>query len=398
MKRNINNDIMHPEYVGKAYSNDASASSFGWNFQYNAGIFLFLKYSDDVLTVEIENDEQDIVLELRGGKHLYAQAKSVQDYSVLDAGDKNAKIKDAIVSLSNTAAKDIDGQFIFISNIKEPIVDEDGLSRSRVICYSELNQSSQTQIDCLFKALEEKMIASITDVENNKHYSQETKVNKIARIQNDLNSLKVLSNNKDKFYLSTVVPYKGGSERFDVIKEELTTFLDKLNFSRNKITIISNRYLDYLKATFETDAGLKPKEDYKKMRTSELIWPISSILVYENKSYSEVDKYLSFTPDPSNVEVMNEYFNDEQFIYHTRFEFSNSVIQRYKEFRKTYKNKDNVVGAFLNDFWSLFKGEFDDKKLSDENLEYLTKFYLFKIITIRDDVENLCNWLGKDRL
>lgn len=47
MSEYLNEDICQ-------FSNDASASSFGWNFQANAGIFLFLKYMPDAADVKAE--------------------------------------------------------------------------------------------------------------------------------------------------------------------------------------------------------------------------------------------------------------------------------------------------------------------------------------------------------
>ena len=46
MSEYLNEDICQ-------FSNDASASSFGWNFQANAGIFLFLKYMPDAADIKI---------------------------------------------------------------------------------------------------------------------------------------------------------------------------------------------------------------------------------------------------------------------------------------------------------------------------------------------------------
>ena len=36
-----------------SFDNDASASSFGWNFQVNAGIFLFLHYIKEAKAIKV---------------------------------------------------------------------------------------------------------------------------------------------------------------------------------------------------------------------------------------------------------------------------------------------------------------------------------------------------------
>lgn len=390
-------DIINNEYINETYSNDASAASFGWNFQYNAGIFLFLKYADDVTNVEIENDMQDITLQLKSGECIYAQAKSAHDYSELDVGDKTIKIKDAIISLSNTALKDSNGFFIYISNIKEPIKDEDGISKNRVVSYPNLNKSSQIHIDELFSSIKKKILKSINVIKKDKTISNSEKVLKIKKKNKDIHALEILESNKERLFISTIIPFKGDEERFDVIKEELVLFLDKLKFSRDKILLLKNKYIQFLMYKFEVDAGLNNKDKRKTMKTSELVWPISSLLIYDNCSFSEVDNYLDFLPDPSNIEVMKTYLNDEQFLYHSRFEFSNRVISEYFEYRSKFKNTGSAFESFITNKWTLFQDEFDDGRIDKENLQYLTKYYIYKLIKVRNDVDNVYKWLGKDR-
>lgn len=59
----VNEDIID-------FDNDASASSFGWNFQANAGIFLFLHYIDEANSLKIESKLQDIEIVLKDIKPL----------------------------------------------------------------------------------------------------------------------------------------------------------------------------------------------------------------------------------------------------------------------------------------------------------------------------------------
>ena len=89
-------DYLNEDYC--EFVNDASASSFGWNFQSNAGIFLFLKYIKEAESIKIESKLQDIEINLSDGGKILAQAKSSQDYTV--ATDKKEKFKDAIISLA----------------------------------------------------------------------------------------------------------------------------------------------------------------------------------------------------------------------------------------------------------------------------------------------------------
>ena len=56
---------------------NASASAFGWQFQVDAAIFLFLYYIDEVDEIVVEGKYQDIELLCKNSRHIYAQAKSI---------------------------------------------------------------------------------------------------------------------------------------------------------------------------------------------------------------------------------------------------------------------------------------------------------------------------------
>ena len=72
--------------------NDASSSEFGWDFQENAGIYLFLHYLPEVDSIAIESKYQDIEIIGKGGI-IYAQAKALQNEQT--TGTENAKLRDA---------------------------------------------------------------------------------------------------------------------------------------------------------------------------------------------------------------------------------------------------------------------------------------------------------------
>ena len=108
-------DYLNEDYC--EFVNDASASSFGWNFQSNAGIFLFLKYIKDADSIKIESKLQDIEINMSDGGKILAQAKSSQDYTV--ATDKKEKFKDALISLAKFS--EYGDQLIYISNIPDTL-------------------------------------------------------------------------------------------------------------------------------------------------------------------------------------------------------------------------------------------------------------------------------------
>ena len=106
---------MNIEYVFE--DNDSSASEFGWDFQENAGIFLFLQYIQKAQFVAVESKNQDIEIKFQD-KTIYAQAKALQDYS--KTGTENIKLRDALVSLAKVNIKEVD-LLLYISNLRAPI-------------------------------------------------------------------------------------------------------------------------------------------------------------------------------------------------------------------------------------------------------------------------------------
>lgn len=143
------------------YSNDASASSFGWNFQANAGIFLFLKYFKNANEIKIESASQDIEITLDDGCKVFAQAKSAQDYSICK--DKKEKFKDAIISLvRNPQDKNI---LIYISNIPDTITSAENAFNNKIVPYSCCLSKIKNEIDEVFKSAteyQEKQIGKFT--------------------------------------------------------------------------------------------------------------------------------------------------------------------------------------------------------------------------------------------
>lgn len=126
------------------FDNDASASSFGWNFQVNAGIFLFLHYIKEAKNIKIESKYEDIEICLKNKSKIFAQAKSVQS-ECNTSGVKN-KMKDAIFSLGKVPVGEND-ILIYISNIREPIGGVGKFFENKIVKYDECLDSTKTEIN-----------------------------------------------------------------------------------------------------------------------------------------------------------------------------------------------------------------------------------------------------------
>lgn len=371
-------DYLNEEYC--EFSNDASASSFGWNFQSNAGIFLFLKYIHNALDIKIESKLQDIEITLVNGSKIFAQAKSAQDYTV--AKDKKEKFKDAIVSLSRNPQKN--NQLIYISNIPDTFKSANNFFDNSIVSYSSCLSNIKKEIDNTF-------LSTISSIENKikKEKLQERK-NKLIKIKN-----KVERFDKSSLFISTINPYFGDEEnRYIKISDTVLSFLvDCIKLNRDDAISIKQRLLEHWQLRLEYNSTVSDKSDTKKITKADFAWPIAAFLI--DNDLSEISDCLSFTPDKSIINDVNRIMGLPTSIYHERFEFSNRVLQEFELFKKDVYGKGitQVEKEFIKQRSNQFIEEF--RVVSDENVtEYLAKAFLFRIINNNRNMQKISAGVG----
>ena len=184
------------EEIDIIFDNDASASSFGWNFQVNAGIFLFLHYIKEAKSIKIESKYEDVEICLKNKTKIYAQAKSVQ--SECNTGSAKNKMKDAILSLGKVPVGEND-ILIYISNIREPIGGAGKFFENKIVKYDECLDSTKTEIDnCLHE-----VIGTI------EHKLQEGNLSKRKGNQYRAIKKKLESMDIKKLEICSIYPYRG---------------------------------------------------------------------------------------------------------------------------------------------------------------------------------------------
>ena len=123
---------------------DATASAFGWGFQVDAGIFLFLYYFKDMKSLLIESKYQDIEIEFNDGHKIFAQAKSIQKNC---DDNKNKKFTDALESLIKSPLSETDGDMLlYISNYGAPLLNDKEIFNNAV---RKLNISTNEEAEAL---------------------------------------------------------------------------------------------------------------------------------------------------------------------------------------------------------------------------------------------------------
>lgn len=340
------------------YSNDASASAFGWDFQVNSAIFLFLKYFETVESIKVEGKYQDIELKNTDGRMIYAQAKSIQNGSL---EHRKEKLEDAIISLAKSPAEKEDF-LLYISNYSAPINKED-VFKNKVISL----QNVKEEQECFIKQkenIELKLGNVIKDCEDNKKRKAYDEL--LSRMKN----LDV-----DKFLVSSIYPYMNceqNEDKYQVISDMINSLLV------NTFKIKSNYLLSYVKdilaqwhQTFLCNATIPDKNKEKCMNKEDLLWQIVVII-----SNIEVDMSTMFD------NVLEQGLIDEceslylKLYIHARFKFINYLTSEWREFQG--QNKGCNYTDYIKISWRKYKEEFNEFAKEDEIVqEYLIKKSLY---------------------
>ena len=105
----------------------ADAVYFGLDFQVNAAIVLMLENIDELKSLRLEGNHEDIDIELCSGKHILAQAKAIVKASE-DFKHVKENLKKALRTLSKGSQEISVKELIFVTNSPNPI--NDGASKS----------------------------------------------------------------------------------------------------------------------------------------------------------------------------------------------------------------------------------------------------------------------------
>ena len=356
-------DYLNEDYC--EFVNDASASSFGWNFQSNAGIFLFLKYLKEVESIKIESKLQDIEIYLSGGGRILAQAKSSQDYTI--ATDKKEKFKDALISLAKFSA--YGDQLIYISNIPDTLDSAKNHFDNKIVPYSSCLQGIQDEIDQLFESVCNSIRSKIAKEKDEKKASKTQEILKLVE-----------EFDKTKLYLSVISPFYGdGPNRYSEISNAILSFLvNDLALSNDDAIAIKQKLLEHWQLKFQHNSSQPDKNEMKKISKKEFAWPVAVYLTKDGAP--DIEDCLSFVPDRALTEEVNRLLSDPAMVYHERFEFSNRVIQDFTSFRKrqpvgTREVEKLFIKTQGNDYCAEFQLDGDTEKT-----EYIAKAFVFKLL------------------
>ncbi len=345
--------------------NDASSSAFGWDFQVNAGVYLFLHYIKQAESVIVESKHQDIEIAFQD-KILYAQAKALQDEST--TGTENKKLRDAVVSLAKVN-KNSEDDIIYISNLSAPINRERDLFRNDIVSFSKCPPDIQLHI--------KQQVALIISNLQTKLKKQKVKDKK------KLESLVFRLEKFDyaKFWIASIYPFGIGDDRDKKIREKAIDVLTRdMGLDETYAITYARKILEHWQKVLHLDSTLPDKGAQRKyINKKDFVWTVIALLS-ENTTNQIVENSLSCSIDTSIEDECRRYLSDVKSLYHERFEFMNKVIQDYERFKPTVPAGQKADDAFIkSDYWKTVSSEFDD--ITDLLLkEYVTKCYIYKMI------------------
>lgn len=329
-------------------SRRADSTNFGFDFQTNAAIVLMLENIEELNSLRIEGNYEDIEVELNNGNYILAQAKAVVKSST-DFSNVRSNLKKAIKTLSEAATKTNVQNLIFITNSLNPFNDDNsrnifyGNTRRK---YSTLPESSQKIIDKY------------------------------------LNELSVPFD-KDKFIIQ-VVPFETDDdrERYKIIKECIGEFIGKLNI--NTVYGISDKLLEIWQNDISHNAS--KKDSYIKLSKKDIVWPL--LVIITDITRCDINFIEQF--DASLYEEITHTYSSLINSCCEQFEFFTKVLYDFQEF-KSMKKPLEKCNEFALTQWENY---LDDLTISTNNEEVqkgLIQIILYKIIKNRFNIDNIKN-------
>lgn len=369
-------------YDFSEYSNDASASSFGYLFQANAGLFLFMDYANAAKEIKIEGSTQDIDITLKDDSHVYAQAKSAIDYSKPTNTAKVEKYYDAMISLMKTYGKDRDGSYIYVSNLYDTFNQERGSFENNLAFYYDCPEIVREDIDVKINNLYERLYRKCDLEEDEKEKCKFLPI---------LSAIKAFP--RERLGLLTINYYGDDPERRNKhIKKRVLKFLiEELKMKEQEAYKIDDRLLEHWQNTLMFNSTTKKCT----IKVADFVWPTVVFQLDVSRSI-DVDQCCTFTPNTMLKNKAEEIiFKNEKLVAKENFSFSNKVISDFLEWKNEKVGTENLEEKFIkengNNYAYLFKTSLTDEKEE----EYLTKCMLARILANYRNIKVVNNWMAK---
>lgn len=330
-----------------ARSRRADAVLFGFDFQVNSAIILFLENVKDVENLRLEGNYEDIEIELSSGEMILAQAKAVEKASS-DFTNVRKNMKKALLSLAEGGEKVNAKELIMITNSPNPFNDDN----SRSVFYGHAHRKYDTLPPSAKKIVDEYLCS--------------------ANKRLDTDKLKI-----------QVLPFETDDEveRYKVIIESINAFVGNLNTS---VSGISKKLLEIWHWQVFDNGGKKDADI--KLSKKDIIWPI---LVKITEIEQCDDSFLEQFDSGVYEEVVHRYA--EVINTHCeQCEFFIKILSDYNEFNSSRKASEKI-NEFIELKWKEYVSEFHVDIVDEEIQEAITKIIIHNIIKRRFAIDRIKN-------
>ncbi len=318
---------------------------FGFDFQVNAAIVLMLENINDLESIRLESDLEDIDLTLSNGQHILAQAKAIVKGST-DFQNVRRNLRQALTSLSEACQSTDTKKLILITNSLNPLKDE----ASRQLIWGPTRRSFSTLPSS----------------------AQEIIMEYLSKIPNPLDP--------DKFTVQ-VLPFEteDDDERYKAVVQAIDNFIGGL---RLNIPGLGNRLLETWHWKIFTN-GTK-SDSAIRLNKKSIIWPIMVIATdVENCDDDFLNQF-----DHAEYEEIVHHYKETIDNCCERIEFFTRVLYDFSSFDPSKKGVERML-AFVEQTWSNYSDEFAISGIDAQTQEGLVKIVLYSIVRRRYTIEKI---------
>ncbi len=323
----------------------ANAVMFGFDFQVNAAIVLMIENIEDLKSLRLEGNFEDIELELNNNQYILAQAKSVERSSS-DFRNVRKNLKNALISLSEGSQKVNAQQLILITNSPNP--------------------------------LNEKNSQNIFLGDAHREYSSLPESSKkiINKCLNTINS--PLDTNK---FMIQILPFETDNdiERYKVVKRVIDDFVGEMNLNISGLgkKLMNIWHEEIFISGTKRDAAIR-------LNKSDVVWPIMVVATDIERCD---DQFAEFFDSGFYDEIVRQYKNTIDSCCE-RCEFFIKVLCDYNEYRTSKKPSEKCLDFAVNK-WKDYLEEFEIENIDDETLQGLIQIILYNIVRNRITIDKI---------
>lgn len=325
-------------------SSNASPEMFGFDFQVNATIFLFLDNIKEIKTVRMEGASEDIELTMNDGNQIMAQAKGVVNGSS-DFSNVRRNLKKAIGTLSSADKKSVE-QLILITNSKNPLKEDSSkgffYGPPAVVGYTDLSDEAKKVIDNIVERLD-------------------------------------ISFDKNKFHIYYFMFETDNMKmRYAVIEEKIRDFINQLNVGQilSATELMQIWQNDIFHNGSQTDTTIEVSK-------KEIVWPVIALTLDKHMPAEYIEDY-----DQGLINEVTAQYSDIINFITERYDLITKILFDYNSSNCTLPIKERTR-TFIKDKWQEYISVFSLESLDEEVQEAVAKVILAKVIQQRYLINNI---------